>query len=502
MSEFKVLFMYPNGKLMNPPAISIGLFTALLQQNGFEVDLFDTTLYAERDKIGSDDAKLENLQVRPFSYTDRGVKLKETSMAKDFASKIEEFRPNLIAVSVLESTYPTAVSLLKVAEGFNIPVIVGGVFATFAPEIILSNKSVNMVCIGEGEETLVEVCRKMAAREDYSGVENLWLKNGSRIIKNKMRGLVDINRQPIPDFSIFEQERFLRPMAGKIYKTVPIETDRGCPFQCTFCNSPSTARLYRENKSTFFRKKKMSRIQVELRHQVKRWDAEYIYFTSDTFLSVNDEEFEKFIEVYSEFKLPFWLQSRAETVTEYRARRLKEIGCHRISIGLEHGNEEFRKRVLRKNFDNQEMIKASNILADAGIPVTVNNIIGFPDETRELIFDTIELNRQLVFDTANAAVFAPFHGTYLHKYCVDKGYISSDYNPGSLNVDVSLNMPQISRDEIKGLRRTFALYARMPKEYWPRIERAEKFDEEGNRIFEELKKIYQKTYFKVDNFSD
>ena len=227
-----------------------------------------------------------------------------------------------------------------------------------------------------------------------------------------MRGLVDINRQPIPDFSLFEQERFLRPMAGKIYKTVPIETDRGSPFQCTFCNSPSTAKLYRENKSTFFRKKKMSRIQEELRHQVKRWDAEYIYFTSDTFLSVNDEEFEEFIEVYSEFKLPFWLQSRAETVTEYRARRLKEIGCHRISIGLEHGNEEFRRKVLRKNFDNQEMIKASRILADAGNPVTVNNIIGFPDETRELIFDTIELNRQLVFDTANAAVFAPFHALF------------------------------------------------------------------------------------------
>ena len=71
-----------------------------------------------------------------------------------------------------------------------------------------------------------------------------------------------------------------------------------------------------------------------------------------------------------------------------------------------------------------------------------------------------------------------------------------------MNVDISLNMPQISRDEIKGLRRTFALYARMPKEYWPMIERAEKFDEEGNRIFEDLKKIYQKTYFKVDNFSD
>jgi len=78
VSSFKVLLIYPNGKLMNPPAISIGLFTALLRQNGFDVDLFDTTLYSNRDEIGSDEAKQENLQVRPFDYAERGIKLKDS----------------------------------------------------------------------------------------------------------------------------------------------------------------------------------------------------------------------------------------------------------------------------------------------------------------------------------------------------------------------------------------------------------------------------------------
>ena len=242
----------------------------------------------------------------------------------------------------------------------------------------------------------------------------------------------------------------------------------------------------------------MSRIARELQYLIKRWDAEYVYFTSDTFLAVTDAEFAEFIKIYSEFKLPFWLQSRAETITEYRAKKLKEAGCHRISIGLEHGNDEFRKKVLKKKFNNEQMVKASKILADAGIPLTVNNIIGFPDETRDLIFDTIELNRKLVFDTTNAVAFAPFHGTSLHKVCVERGYIPSDFNPGSMNVDVSLDMPQLPKEEIKGLRRTFALYARMPKEYWPRIKMAEKFDEKGNIAFTELQKVYQKLYFELD----
>jgi len=502
MGRLKVLLLYPNGKLMNPPAISIGLFTALLKHGGFDVALFDTTLYSNPDEVGSDDAKEENLQVRPFNYAERDIKLKNTSMRVDLVKKIVEYRPDIIAVSVLESTYPAAASMLQVMEGLNLPVIVGGVFATFAPEIILTNKCVSAVCIGEGEGAIIDFCKKIAVGEDWSDIENICYKKGDKIIRNKLRKLVEINNLPVPDYSLFETERFYRPMAGKVYRTIPIETNRGCPYTCTFCNSPAITQLYKsDNLIGFFRKKNIDRIQKELRFLVKKWNAEYVYFTSDTFLAINDEEFDRFIDIYKEFMLPFWLQSRPETITEYRAKKLKKVGCHRISIGLEHGNKEYRKTVLKKKFDNDQMARASKILANAGIPLTVNNIIGFPDETRELIFDTIELNRQLIYDTTNCAVFAPFHGTHLQQVCVERGYVLADYTPGSLNVDVALNMPNISKEEIKGLRRTFALYARMPKDLWPKIRRAEKFDEEGNRIFSELKKIYQEKYFNVDKSS-
>lgn len=496
MNNFKILLLYPNGKLMNPPPISIGVFTALLKQHDFEVGLFDTTLYSDPNEIGSDDAKEESLMVRPFDYGERDVTLKDGGIEVDLIKKVEEYRPDLIALSVLECTYPTAVTMLAALEDFDVPVIVGGVFATFAPEIVLSNKNVNMVCIGEGEDALLDVCKRLATGNDCSDVENIWIKKDGEIIKNKLRKLIDLNKQPIPDYSLFEVERFYRPMAGKIYKTIPIETNRGCPYSCTFCNSPSVSKLYREGISeVFFRKKNMNTIQKELQYLIKKWDAEYVYFTSDTFLSVTDAEFEKFVDIYSEFKIPFWMQSRVEAITEYRIKKLKEVGCHRMSIGLEHGNNEFREKVLKKRFDNEQFVRASNIIADAGIPLTVNNIIGFPDETRELVFDTIELNRRIIFDTTNALPFAPFHGTLLHELCVERGYITEDFNPGSLNVDVSLDMPQLPREEINGLKRTFALYARMPKKYWPKIRKAEKFDEEGNQVYAELKKIYQETYF-------
>jgi radical SAM superfamily enzyme YgiQ (UPF0313 family) len=245
----------------------------------------------------------------------------------------------------------------------------------------------------------------------------------------------------------------------------------------------------------FFRKKNLEVIQAELRHLVEKWDAEYVYFLSDTFLVMPDKEFDKFIDIYSEFKLPFWIQSRAEDVTKAQMVKLKEVGCHRMSIGLEHGNEDFRHRLLKKKYKNKQIIRAAEILHELDIPLSINNIIGFPDETRELVFDTIELNRQLKFDTTNAYAFTPFHGTPLHQLCVDRGWRTQEEVLGLTTIDVPLDMPGLSRKEIEGLRKTFALYARLPKEYWPKIKEAEKDDEEGRKIFKELSEIYIERYF-------
>lgn len=135
------------------------------------------------------------------------------------------------------------------------------------------------------------------------------------------------------------------------------------------------------------------------------------------------------------------------------------------------------------------------ILEKYEIPVTVNNIIGFPYETRELIFDTIKLNRQIKSDTTNAYAFVPYHGTPLHKLCMEKGYISNHTQTRYLTKDTVLDMPQLSMGEIRGLMKTFCLYIKFPKSEWNKIKIAEKEDEEGNRIFDELRKIYLEKYF-------
>ena len=496
MSKFKVLFVYPNGTLMNPPPISVGLFTALLKREGVELELFDTTFYREATSVTSDDAKERFLQSTPVDDAVRQSKLKTTDIVEDFVKQVDAFKPDLIVVSILEITYAPALKLLDAVGGYHAPVLAGGVLAYSAPELILKNENIDFLCLGEGEGLIVDICRRLAAKQDISDIPNLAYMADGQIVKNPMRPLENISAQPVPDYSLFEPERFLRPMGGKIYRAVPIETNRGCPYKCTFCNSPYTLKMYRDDgASGFFRKKSAAAIDRELDELISRHDAEYVYFSSDTFILFNDQEFDDFCKVYDKYRLPFWIQSRAETVTDERIQRLAELGCHRMSLGLEHGNEEFRTRVIHKRFDNVDMINASKIVEKAEIPLTVNNIIGFPGETRELVFDTIRLNRDLTFDSVNASPFAPFHGTDLQKVCVDEGFIEADHTPGSFLSDFALDQPQLSREEVIGLRKTFALYVRFPEKDWPLIERAEKDDDEGNRIYDELRQRYQESYF-------
>ena len=487
---------------MNPPPVSYGIFTALLKERGYVVDLFDTTLYETPNTKGSDEMKESTLQVRPFSYESRGVIYKETDCQQDLKDKIITFKPDLICISVLETIYEEVVPIYEVLNEFEIPVLAGSVFATYAPEKVLANKCVTMACIGEGEDTLLEVCQRLSEGRDYYDVNGLaFLRNG-KLIKNPIGKKVNLNCLPIPDYSLFEYSRFLRPMGGNVYITIPMETNRGCPYKCAFCNSPSNSELYKDANQVFFRKKSIQTIEKELKQLIKAHNAEFVYFCSDTFMIFTDREWSDFVDMYKEINLPFWVQTRAETIIlkPSRVKTLKEIGCHRISLGLEHGNAEFRRNVILKGFDNQMMIDATRHLAQAGIPLTINNIIGFPDETRELIFDTIELNRKLKgIDTTNVAVFAPFHGTPLRKVCIDKGYITEDFIPSAPNTSVSLNslnnLAHISGTELEGLRKTFAMYARMPKKYWGKINKAEKNTDEGKKWFSELSAIYVDKYF-------
>ena len=157
----------------------------------------------------------------------------------------------------------------------------------------------------------------------------------------------------------------------------------------------------------------------------------------------------------------------------------------------------YRRIYLKRNVSDEVQIRAFEMLEDKSYSAVANCIIGMPDETRDLIFDTIRFVRKLPknIDATGAYVFAPYHGTELRDIAVKKGYIK---NPDSIcditrPEDSMLDQPQLPRKELIGLASTFGLYQTLPKSKWKWVKKAEEDTEEAKKLRIDLLKDYRET---------
>ncbi len=499
----RVLFVYPTYRNMLSPAI--GLLAAVLTQCGHEVRLFDTAYYAATyghgESMDADVQKSERLQARPYEMPEE-LQLKTTSPFDDLLEQVDEFEPDLLAMSCTEDMWGLGVQLLRhVRERREILTIVGGVFPTFGTRLALSNEAVDIVCKGEGEDALAQLCDRLALGQPYDDVANLWIKSESGDIRENPIQMVDMDANPLIDAKIFDYTRYYRPMGGRVWRMFPVETHRGCPYKCAFCNSPSQMAMYREELGeNFLRRKSFRNIEQELLYYKEEMGAEYLYFWADTFFSWKPGEFEEFAKMYERIGLPFWCQTRVETVEIERLRLLKEIGCARLSFGLEHGNPEFRTKWLKRRMTNEMIVKNFGIVNEVGIPFSVNNIVGFPHETRELAFDTVYLNREFECNDRSAYVFTPFQGTPLRAECDRLGFTQPDQIvQSSVPERTALDMPQFPRSEVLGLVKTFNMYVHFDEVRWPEIRKAEGNAPEAKERYEALKAEFVSTFWDEDD---
>lgn len=506
--DSRILFLYPNERGMSTIPPSIAILSQILKDEGHVTGLFDTTFYKFDDEISiedSDKVKSDALENRPIlDRDDDDLHFKKTtkSAIDDFRKTILNFKPDLIAVSCTETTFLRAIKMIDATKDLGIKNIFGGVFPTFAPELALTYENVDMVCVGEGENAIVDLANSISNNEQTHQITNIWFKTeNNEIDKNSISRPVNINEIPtITDIELFGEQRFYRPMGGKIRRLLPVETHRGCPYTCSFCNSPGQNRLYGDGDFSkglaFFRKKNMDLVKMEIENHIRKYNVEYIYFWADTFLAWTDKEFDDFIDMYSKIRIPFWCQTRIETIEEYKFKRMQEVGLDRVTFGLEHGNEKFRAQVVKRKYSNDDAIKKIKIVEKLGIIFSVNNIIGFPDETRELAFDTIEMNRQFNSDNTSCSILVPFHGTELHAYAVKKGYLDPNVICAVSNSGESiLNMPQWSKEDITKLRDVFAMYVKFPKNRWSEIKNAET----NLDLRAKLRKEFIETYWSDSN---
>ena len=159
-------------------------------------------------------------------------------------------RPDLVGISLFSAMAPDATVITRaIQDRLGVPVIWGGYHPTIVPEECIP--IADMICIGEGEEPLLELVTALAAGRDPAAIRNLWFRREAKVIRNPLRPLLqDLDALPFFDYQDAGKYYFdgrsliprrpLQPSSGRgshFQAHYVIQTGRGCPFHCSFCSN-------------------------------------------------------------------------------------------------------------------------------------------------------------------------------------------------------------------------------------------------------------------------
>lgn len=373
---------------------------------------------------------------------------------------IKEYNPDIIAFSVMTGPHKWALEIAhEIKKVFpSLSIIIGGVHPTYFPEII-EEQDVDIICRGEGESALVELCNCLDRKENFTNIRNLWIKEDGLIIKNELQELLDLTTLPPDDREIY-YIKYPR-LAARSVKNILMS--RGCPYNCSFCFNHQLKSIY-TGKGEYLRFKGVDQALEEILLLKKQYPLKKILLSDDTF-NINKKWVQDFFpRLYREVNIPYSCHVRANLVDEPLAKLFSETGCFAVRMAVESGNEKMRMEVLKKQLTNKQLLAAAELLHKYGIKFFTYNMICLPGETIEEAFETIELNIKMGTDYPWCSILMPYSKTEIVNYSINHGYLDSDYDINqvfsSYYVGTVLKNP--SNDRLLNLHRFFNTAVLMP----------------------------------------
>lgn len=353
---------------------------------------------------------------RKYGYEVFCLNIRKDIRPEEFTNKIKELSPDIVAFSTNSHQIKYLIKYSMALQGFSdILQLAGGVGSTLDPESVLLKSIVKGACVGEGEIPLDSLLSKIQRGEDILGTEGFYWHVDGEIIKNPVPQFIsDLSAIDLPDHTVFEDN-----VVGAD-RMVSIMVSRGCPYNCHFCCNAALSSVYSSSKGYFriLPVEKSIRIVENALKQCPQ--IEFVHFEDDLLIA-NKEWFFTFAEQYRKrIKLPYRVCVRVECVTKEIVEALKESGCKLVFLGLESGDESFRRKFLNRNYTNNMLIEKSRLIKNAGIKLFTFNIVGFPCEGKEEMLNTYNLNKSVNPDSGVCTFFYPYKNTELYRVCQEK----------------------------------------------------------------------------------
>jgi anaerobic magnesium-protoporphyrin IX monomethyl ester cyclase len=377
----KVALVYPffhpanDNSIFRFPPLGLGYIASALVSRGIEVELVDCTF----------------------------LKFNQVT------EKINRFKPQIIGFYSMFSMKKITIELanaLKTQATKDCLFVVGGPLPSWAPEGFL--QVFDVVVIGEGEETMLELAATYTKGQSLSSVKGLVYKNKSKIVTTETRTFIEnLDNLPFPTRNLFDNNAYKKYYLDKFgYSTTSMITSRGCPFSCDFCSRPIFG--------ADMRTRSIKNIVDEV-EQIATLGYDRVWFADDCFTLNRQNLVGVCQELYRrQINIEWECLSRVDTLDDEVAISMKRAGCKRVFFGIESGNDSILQ-LMNKKITSEQAKQAVHAAKKAGLETGAFFILGYPGETDKTVLDTIRFATALPLDYLSFTLTYPIPGTPLYE---------------------------------------------------------------------------------------
>ena len=343
---------------------------------------------------------------------------------------VSEEKPLFVGLSTLTgpTIIPTVEASIAIRKRCNTPIVWGGHHPTILPEQTLINEFVDIVVLGEGEETVVELAKVIREfgmnHQKLSEIAGIVFKVHGQPIFTKTRPFIknldelypawhhlDINRY-------FYTENLFRQRHKEKMKAATIITSRGCPWRCSYCYNQKV------NKRVF-RAQSAGRSISDILEFKNRFNINAVLFEDDNFFTNK----KRALEIIYQIKMPWSSSIRADDIAKSGKdfiKELRENNCIELRVGAESGSPRMLN-LLNKDITVEQIKETAMLCEKYGITVAFMFLVGFPGEswsdvcmTLDLIDELSAMNHYVV--VTHLGSYTPYPGTPLFNQAVQLGF--------------------------------------------------------------------------------
>ena len=339
---------------------------------------------------------------------------------KEIEKRLIEFNPDIVAAGAATETLKSNLKLGRIAKKNNMLFVIGGPHPSILPLETLAFDEIDIVVIGEGEYTLLELADTIENKKDLKKVKGIVFKQKDKkgklkLIQTPLRPQIEnLDALPFPARDLFPWK--LYPYYTSTVRRLPamhMMSSRGCAFKCTFCGSQSLWKCARSRSP--------KNIVDEMEHLIKNYGTKEIYLFDDTF-NLDLKRCEDICDeiLRRKINISIRVHARVAPMTMHLLKKMKKAGIWMIYYGVESGNQEVLNDI-KKGITLDQVRNAFKMTKEAGIQTFGFFMIGLPKDTRKTIQDTLNFALEIDPEIVTFTVLVPYPGTEAYELAIKEG---------------------------------------------------------------------------------